>query len=294
MKTNMLNPLIVCVGLSITTISGSPMLMGNEIKGKTVAKAMIDREDGTSLVSRSIIISCEFSEVNGKRSCASSKRKKEFSSISVDSKNDHGLEKTVSILSYPKNEVGVGFLQVDKKQSNNDRSQQFVYLPALGKSKEIVSADQDSPKKGTLFGSEIAYEDIEKVYLQNYTFNWIKEETIDGRTTDIIWMIPTKNYANRTSYSKSKVWVDQKTKIPLKNELYDKRGQLAKTYFNRTIEKVGGYWFSKQQIVVNHKDNRMSLLKQVTTIPDAPVNEGLVSIRALTDKGLQSKIFRAH
>ena len=271
--------------------SSTCSLLGNTPeKARTVAKNMLERDDGEAFFNVTVLVSCDFELKKGKRKCSSSRRKKVFSSISVqlDKKGDE--ERTLSVISEPSNELGVGFLQEDKKNSE-DGSLQWIYLPAIKKVKQIVSANQDGPKTGTLFGSEIAYEDIEKTYIEDYTYAYIEEAVEAKRQTDVIWMYPKGKRQKKSSYAASKVWVDKKTHIPVKNELYDKTNNLAKTYFNRKIEKVGKYWVAKQQIVVNHKKGRMSMLLQKESVPDPKIKKSMVNIRALSDANYRRQFF---
>ena len=134
-----------------------------------------------------------------------------------------------------------------------------------------------------MFGSEIAYEDIEKVHLADYTYNLLREEKLDGRDVWVLESKPTDKRRGKTSYSRSLIWVDKPTYLALKTELYDKQGKLGKTYFSRSIVQHNKIWMAEKMIVVNHREGRMSMLKMVNIKMDQPMDESWFSSRILED-----------
>ena len=258
------------------------------VNARDIAKKSLDRDDGASSYGKVTLLSCEFREQGGKRKCAAGKRKKVFISIRKDLDKKGDVSRSLSLIVEPASENDVGFLQEDYEDKAKD-SQQWMYLPALKKLKRIVSSDGSGPRTGTFFGSEIAYEDLEKRHLDDYTYRYLGEETVAGRKAWIIEMTPVPAQRKKTSYSKNKVWVDQQTYMMVKTEGLDKSGRLAKTFFARRLEQVSGIWISAQQIVINHKNNRMSMLRSADNKVNIDIPEQLVSPRALNDKDYRAQ-----
>lgn len=255
-------------------------------KAKEIAYKMIKRDDGKTSYNRTKVITCAFEEQAGKRKCSGQARTKSFESISKDV--GPALEDTIglSVIDEPADEKGSAFLQKDYDKPGKD-TEQWMYLPALKKLKRIVAESSNSPKTGTLFGSEIAYEDIEKIKVGDYTYSLLGEEVVDGRPCYIIESFPTAVRAPKTSYGKGVSWVDKATYLTIKSDSYDRQNRLVKTFFSKDIETINGIAVSKQLIVVNHKNRRMSLMKLEKVKINIPIPESLFDTRAVQDSAFR-------
>ncbi len=255
-------------------------------KAKEIAYKMIKRDDGKTAYNRTKVITCAFDEQGGKRKCSGQARTKSFESISKDV--GQALEDTIglSVIDEPADEKGSAFLQKDYDKPGKD-TEQWMYLPALKKLKRIVAESSNSPKTGTLFGSEIAYEDIEKIHIGDYTYSLIGEEVVDGRPCYILESYPTAVRAPKTSYGKGVSWVDKSSYLTIKSDSYDRQNRLVKTFFSKDIEIIGGVAVSKQLIVVNHKNRRMSLMKLEKVKINVPIPESLFDTRAVQDSAFR-------
>ncbi|MEZ4743227.1 MAG: outer membrane lipoprotein-sorting protein [Bdellovibrionota bacterium] len=259
-----------------------------EKKGYEIAKKMLDRKSSSSSYNKVILISCDYSEdKTGKRSCRAGKRVKTFESLGQDQENGN-VKKNLSVIIEPAQDQGVSFLQVDYEKSQKT-SDQWIYLPALKKMKRIVSESGSGPKSGTFFGSELAYEDMEKKHLEDFNSKLIGEDKVDGANVWVIEMSPIGQKKSETSYAKSKLWVDKKKDIALKAEVFDKQNRLAKTFYTKDIKLDKGIWVSHQQIIVNHKNNRMSLMKTMESKINIQFSEQLLSQRSLKDQDFRNK-----
>jgi len=255
-------------------------------KAKEIARKMIKRDDGKTSYNRTKVISCAFEEQGGKRKCSGQARTKSFESISKDV--GPALEDTIglSVIDDPADEKGSAFLQKDYEVPGKD-TEQWMYLPALKKLKRIVAESANSPKTGTLFGSEIAYEDIEKVRLSDYVYSFIGEEVIDGRPCYILESYPTASRAPKSSYGRGVLWVDKATYLVLKSDSYDRQNRLVKTFYSRDIEQIGGVYVAKQLIVVNHKSRRMSMMKLEKVKINVAIPDALFDTRAVQDSAFR-------
>ena len=282
-----LNSIIIvcCVIFSFNATFAKPLLKDPE-RAKKIAKKMIDRDDGRTSYNKSVLLSCEFKMSGTKRKCISKPRKKIIETISKDI--GKGLKDSInlSLIMYPSSDKGVAFLQKDYDMENKD-SEQWMYLPALKKLKRIVSESSNSPKTGALFGSEIAYEDLEKVHLSDYEYSLLGEDAVDGRKVYVLESYPTKKRKPKTSYSSVKLWIDQESYMVLKSESYNRRGLLAKSFFFKKLKKINGIWVSQMMIVVNHKNNRMSMMKIQNVSINLEIPDGLFKTRALKDSSFR-------
>lgn len=263
-----------------------------DARGKAIAKKMIDREDGKSRYEKSILASCRFQEKGGKKSCISKPRVKIFEALSKDI--GAGLKDTISLnlILDPPAERGTAFLQKDYDQEGKD-SEQWVYLPALKKLKRVVSESYNSPKTGTLFGSEISYEDIEKVHLQDYNYKYISEENYDGRSVYVLEARPTQRRAPKSSYRLSKFWIDKATYIILKAEMFDRQNRLYKSMFSQGLIQRKGVWLARRMIIVNYRNGRMSMMRSDKIAVNPRISSGLFENRALEDASYRERAMQS-
>ncbi len=276
--------------ISLLFLAAAGLLAAQQLKdpakAKEIAYKMIKRDDGRTSYNRTKVITCAFDEQAGKRKCAGQARTKSFESISKDV--GPKLEDTIglSVIDDPADEKGSAFLQKDYEVPGKD-TEQWMYLPALRKLKRIVAESSNSPKTGTLFGSEIAYEDIEKVRLSDYTYSYLGEEVVDGRPCYILESFPTAARAPKSSYGRSVLWVDKANYLTLKSDSYDRQNRLVKSFYSKDIEVIGGVAVVKQLIVVNHKNRRMSLMKLEKVKINVQIPDALFDTRAVQDSAFR-------
>lgn len=263
------------------TAQAQPALNEPE-RAKQIADLMIDRDDGRSAYREVLLITCKYAMQGGRRSCTSRPITKRIETLTLDVGDD--LEDTIglAIINDPPSEKNMAFLQHDYDEEGRE-SDQWMYFPTLKKLKRIISQNENSPKTGSVFGSEISYEDIEKMHLSDYLYSHEGVETLDDRTCDRIAAFPTKSHAPKTSYGKEVFWIDRETHIPLKRELYDKGNGLVKTFFCRDIVRSGGAWMFKARIVVNHESRHMTLEKTSKLAVNIPLEEEMVGLRSVKD-----------
>lgn len=261
-------------------------LHAQDVDPKSIMKKAFNRDEGNTSYGVNLLMTCQYKLVEkkgkSKKKCASRPRIKEFESLGLKVNKDGVDKKNLSLIKKPASEKGLGFMQVDYIAAGKS-SDQWMYLPALKKTKRVV-ADDDGPKTGSLFGSEISYEDIEKHHEDDFTYKLLKEEKIKDALTWVIEMTPTQEKAKTRTYGKSINWVAKDSYILLKSEHYDKRDFLMKTYKQSKIEKQKGIWLAKQMVVISHQKKRMSMLKLKSIHINSSIPEDLVSLRALKDE----------
>ncbi|MEC9466637.1 MAG: outer membrane lipoprotein-sorting protein [Myxococcota bacterium] len=275
--------------MSVSAIILAALMVPSAPTGRDIAKAMEDVDDGSTQYSIRMMLSCEFAMKKGKRACTSKPRKKVIEGVQMDTGKDGKDSISMSYILEPAAEKGMAFKQYDYKKAR-DSSEQWMYMPALKKLKRVVSDSSSGPRTGTLFGSEIAYEDIEQRDLDDYEHTLVGEETLDGKAVYVLESRPIKARRTKTSYGKSKVWVAKDTYLALKNELYDHKGTLVKTFFFKDIQQVSGIWISRKMAVVNHRNSRMSMLALKKLAVNPPMDEGIFDTRVLDDSAYREKL----
>ena len=136
------------------------------------------------------------------------------------SKDGPNGARTVIVFQQPANVAGSRFLTMDNASGGSD---QWIFLPSLGRVRRISSSESG----GNFMGTDFSYDDISSmdrdITLDTHTI--LREETLNGKLCHVIQSVP-KDSAYQ--YSKTVTWVDKETYIIYKSEMYNKRGEAAK------------------------------------------------------------------
>ncbi|MCP4024407.1 MAG: outer membrane lipoprotein-sorting protein, partial [Desulfobacteraceae bacterium] len=173
-------------------------------------------------------------------------------------------------------------LQYDYEQKKKD-TDQWLYLSAMGKVKRIVSGNENEPKTGSFFGSELSYEDMEKRHLDDYTYKILGIETYRGRPCTVIESTPTKERAKKSNYSKSRQWVDTERDIILKSILYNRQGKKMKKIYFGDIQMIDQILVPMQIAVLNIETKRRTLFTYEKIALNVKVKDEFLTQRTLTD-----------
>ncbi len=259
---------------------------------RTIMQKVIDRDDGASQFSREMVATCQYTLANGQLRCAEKPRIKVVESV----RKDYGPKgkdiKSIMIIEKPAADAGIGFLQFDYDAQDKE-SDQWMYLSALGKVKRIVSGSDNEPKKGSLFGSEFGYEDIEKLHVDDFVYKILKEETVDGRDCWVIESLPTPAHARKSNYSRSELWIDKERFLIHKSSIYDRGGQLFKQFSISDYELIDGVWVGKKMNMNNLRDQRISTMKSSDIRLNIPVDDEMMTQRTLTDGAFREQQLQA-
>ncbi|HEY4717060.1 MAG TPA: outer membrane lipoprotein-sorting protein [bacterium] len=122
----------------------------------------------------------------------------------------------------------------------------YLYLPAFNKTRRIASHIKNTKFAGTDF----TYEDLEaKEYSKKYMPELLKEE----ENYYILQLNPREGI--KTDYSKVIIKVKTDNFYPVEIECYDKGNNFFKKMTAKNIEKVQGYWVSKESEMEDLREN---------------------------------------
>lgn len=156
-------------------------------------------------------------------------------------------DKSLTVFNSPKDVEGTAFLSFSHALVPDE---QWLYLPALKRVKRIASAN----KSGPFMGSEFAFEDLSSNEVAKYTYEYLRDEKLDGQDCYVIRSFP--QYED-SGYSQRDVWIDKQYYRTLKIDFYDRKGALLKTMLQKNhrlyLEK---YWRAEQFSMVNHQTHK--------------------------------------
>lgn len=268
--------------------------LNEPIKAKKIATEMIDRNDGNSIYRKVELLTCKYKTVSGKYKAISRPVKKIIENIMIVTGKNNKEEIGLGIIIQPIAERNMAFLQHDYDDGRD--SDQWMYFPAMKKLKRIVSQSGNSPKDGSVFGSEISYEDVELMHVADYKYSYVGSETIDGKECEVVNMYTTGKRVRKSTYKRLKVWIDKKSKIEIKTEKYDRQERLSKTEYKKNIQYINNVWVPKIEITVNHKSKRMTMERVLKLAVNVKISKDLFKSRALLDTAFREnkmKIIRS-
>ena len=188
---------------------------------------------------------------------------------------------------HPADVKDTSFLTYDYDRSDKD-DDQWLYLPALRKTKRIATSD----KSGSFMGSDLNYSDMTSRDLEDYDYRFYekgKESEVRGHKVYVIWSIPrSKEVINETGYKKSLLFVRPDIDMVVRAIHWTKDGGYLKYVDMRKLEQIDGIWVATDMLV-NKKKGKSTVHKTILTWDNIRFNQDLdydlFSIRRM-EKGL--------
>ncbi len=181
--------------------------------------------------------------------------------LEVENDGDKGL----TIFDTPLDVKGTVFLSFSHTVEADD---QWLFLPALKRVKRIASRN----KSGPFLGSEFAFEDLSSFEVEKFTYEYLRDEELNGVDMHVVEMRPVDKYSG---YTRSHVWIDKEHYRFFKVDFYDRRNTLLKTLtigsYSLYLDK---YWRPDEQFMVNHKSGKSTDLAFTSFRFDVGLTDG--------------------
>ncbi len=160
--------------------------------------------------------------------------------------------RTILVFDQPRDLEGTALLTLGHPTGADD---QWLYLPALRRVKRIASGNQAS----SFMGSEFAYEDIGSQELGKYTYRFLQNDSVAGRSALAVERIPTDP---KSGYARQVVWFDSEEYRVLKIDYYDRSNALLKSLELRGYRRYAeAYWRPDEMRMVNHQTGKSTTLR---------------------------------
>ncbi len=204
-------------------------------------------------------------------------RERQNTSYSVLQAN--GIDSKILVkFSYPADIKGTAFLEIEHADADDD---QWIYLPALGKSRRLVANN----KKDSFVGSDFSYGDISLPKVDLYEHRLLGSETVGGQDCYKIESTPrTEATRANSGYSRKITWVRKDNFLETRVEYYDLSGRLLKIQVvtgAKLIEPERQRWLALHREMTNQQTGHKTVLnfEQVDASPSVP--EDLFTTRYL-------------
>ncbi len=203
---------------------------GEELNAQALAQQIFDRERGDD------------SSANMQMVLISSKGKKKSRKFNAIRAREDSLERQLLRFTEPADIEGTSFLAIEKPGWETD---QFLYLPALRRSRRIVSSQQGQ----RFVNSDFTYEDMRRHPVDDYHYQLGSDQACGKWQCYQLVAMPKDGVDSQ--YSKTVSLVEKESLTPVSIELYDKKDKHWKTYKVHDLQKIQGIW---TEMVVSMED----------------------------------------
>lgn len=230
--------------LLLTTLFAHPnfstRVLADDPKARAIMEKVNAREDGDN---RSSDMEMILIDKNDRR------RIRKMRSFSKDKGDD---VMTIMFFLSPADVMGTSFLTYDYDNADKD-DDQWLFLPALHKTKRIATSD----KSGSFMGSDFSYADMTKRSLEDYDFTIIRESEVNGKGVWVIQTIPrSKKIVDRDGYEKSVVFVRKDNYVVIRGISWLKEKNRLKYYDVKKLERIDDIWTITEVFMTTKKAKR--------------------------------------
>lgn len=267
-----LAPLVTALFIATSFIMAGQTLAADDPKAREIMTKVDQRDDGDNATADMEMILID------------KRGKKRIRKIKTFTKDKGKDKQRIMFFLKPADVKNTGFLTYDYDDPARD-DDQWLYLPALEKTKRIATND----KSGSFMGSDFSYADMTSRDLEDYDFKLIKETEVNGVKTWLIESVPrSKEVIDETGYTKSILFVRQDNYVVIRAVHFVKEGKKLKYFEIKKLELIDDIWVGTE-LRMTTKKAKKTLHKTVIRFHNMkfnqPLDESVFSVRRL-EKGL--------
>jgi hypothetical protein len=258
--------LFVCVGtlapaalaLALAVAGNPKTAFADEPEARRIMEQVDQRDDGDDQTSNLQMI---LIDKRGKQ------RVRELQSFRKDKGEDsHSMMFFLS----PADVEDTGFLTYDYDDADRD-DDQWLYLPALKKTKRIAASN----KSGSFMGSDFSYADMTDRPLKKYDYTILQESEIDGHPVWVIQSIPTEeDEIDETGYTKSIQFVRKDNYVAIRAKIWLKKGKRHKYMEVKELTQIDDIWVATL-VTMTTKKGKQTLHKTLLRTSDVKFDQSL-------------------
>ena len=229
--------LFPCLALILFASAGAS---ADDAKARSIMDKVDARDDGDNQTSDMEMV---LIDKNG------SQRLRIMKSFSKDFERD--TQRLMFFLEPPEVE-DTAFLTYDYDNPEKD-DDQWMYLPALKKTKRIASSDKSS----AFMGSDFSYADMTRREVENYNYKLLKEMDVYGKKCWVIESIPkSKMIVDRYGYTKTALFVRQDNYFVVRAINWTKESGQLKYMDVKKLEQIDNIWVGTEIHMTTQKNKQ--------------------------------------
>lgn len=191
----------------------------------------------------------------------------------------NGIDSKVAMcFTAPADVKRTAFLQIQNYAGDDDL---WIYIPALRKTRRLVSSE----KSDSFFGTDFAYGDMLLPPVERYVHVLLRSETINGKDCFVIESTPVDTRTrDELGYSRKINWIDKSNFLEHKVEYFDLNGELVKTQVMidaRLVDPANNRWVPIHREMQNHQTGHRTVYKFDHIDPAPRLSDSAFLTRAL-------------
>ena len=203
--------------------------------------------------------------------------------VIMKSKDYGDVSKEVIVFTSPKDVSGTGYLMFEYKEDskgNKKDSDNWLYLPAMKKTRRIASSGSES--EGSFMGTDFTYQDMGDRSLNKYDYNLLGEEAVDGVDCYKVECISKKGTEKDPRYI---TYIGKTDYIMRKCEFFDRQNQLHRLLTCTDFTAIKGFTTAQKMKMENVQTGTWSLIETKNIAYDEEdIDDSLFTVAAL-EKG---------
>ncbi len=244
--------------LSLPLFMGLFSLPAFALSADEIARQVDERDDGDRSISTMEMI---LIDKHG------NERIRKMKKYAMDSEN---ATRSVIFFESPADVRNTAFLTFDYTASSKD-DDQWLYLPALKKTKRIASTDKSS----SFMGSDFSYSDMTSRDINDYNYRIAKETEVRGKPVWVMESVPkTKKIIDETGYTKSYMFVRKDNFVVVRALHLLNEGGKKKYMDVKKLEKVDGIWVATE-IDMKTTQDKSTLHRTVLKLHNVKFNQDI-------------------
>ncbi|MBO4321043.1 MAG: outer membrane lipoprotein-sorting protein [Treponema sp.] len=203
--------------------------------------------------------------------------------VIMKSKDYGDVKKEIIVFTTPKDVAGTGYLMFNYEEDskgNKKDSDNWLYLPAMKKTRRIASSGSES--EGSFMGTDFTYQDMGDRSLNDYNYNLLGEENVDGVACYKVECISKKHTEKDPRYIS---YISKSDFILRKCEFYDRQDKLHRVLTCSNFTTIKGFTTAQKMKMENVQSGTWSLIETKNIVYNADdIDDSLLTVAAL-EKG---------
>jgi hypothetical protein len=225
-------------------------LFSSPVKGQDPVEIIQKSRDAVQIASFEAVSTLTITDNRGNhRTRQSSMASKTF--------GDNTEKRIIKFIS-PAEVQGTGILIFDYENKDDDM---WIYLPALRKTRRIVSSE----KSNSFMGSEFSNADMTAPSVEDFQYNLLGSENLEGTECWKIESVPVNiDKEDEYGYSRSVRWIGKNDYIARRSDYFDYSGALIKrieTVEFKLLDESAGKYMVTEMVAENFGNGRSSRMK---------------------------------
>jgi len=186
----------------------------------------------------------------------------------------NNMDDTLVRFSAPADIRGTALLTLQRSDGDDV---QFIYMPAMEKTRRISTQD----KSVRFVGTDFNYEDMRRTRLDDFEYRPLREERFQDHDCYVYEAVPKKE--GYSVYGKAVHWIQKDIYFRQKAEYYDKNLKLFKRATATKVEMVEGIWTGQGVIMEDLQEKHTTILTREWTKYNVGLQDDIFTVRELTN-----------